>query len=46
MVSTITDTIMSGLPGPRGPPGPVGPPGKLIWIIVVLITSVFVKCKY
>ncbi|CAH2219849.1 Hypothetical predicted protein [Pelobates cultripes] len=27
LVSTITDTIMSGLPGPRGPPGPIGPPG-------------------
>ncbi|KAM4699093.1 collagen alpha-1(XXVI) chain [Discoglossus pictus] len=27
LVSTITDTIVSGLPGPRGPPGPIGPPG-------------------
>uniref|UniRef100_A0A8C5M0T1 Collagen alpha-1(XXVI) chain n=1 Tax=Leptobrachium leishanense TaxID=445787 RepID=A0A8C5M0T1_9ANUR len=27
LVSTITDTIVSGLPGPRGPPGPAGPPG-------------------
>ncbi|XP_063812122.1 collagen alpha-1(XXVI) chain [Pseudophryne corroboree] len=27
LVSTITDTVMSGFPGPRGPPGPIGPPG-------------------
>ncbi|XP_073523873.1 collagen alpha-1(XXVI) chain isoform X2 [Phyllobates terribilis] len=27
LISTITDTIMSGLPGPRGPQGPIGPPG-------------------
>nr|XP_020861422.1 collagen alpha-1(XXVI) chain isoform X2 [Phascolarctos cinereus] len=25
--STIIDTIMAGIPGPRGPPGPPGPPG-------------------
>ncbi|XP_031823890.1 collagen alpha-1(XXVI) chain isoform X1 [Sarcophilus harrisii] len=25
--STIVDTIMAGIPGPRGPPGPPGPPG-------------------
>ncbi|KAG8450728.1 hypothetical protein GDO86_003124, partial [Hymenochirus boettgeri] len=29
LISTITDTLMSGLPGPRGPPGPVGPPGPM-----------------
>ncbi|XP_075450456.1 collagen alpha-1(XXVI) chain isoform X2 [Ascaphus truei] len=27
VVSTITDTIMSGVPGTRGPAGPIGPPG-------------------
>ncbi|XP_019348932.1 collagen alpha-1(XXVI) chain isoform X3 [Alligator mississippiensis] len=27
LASTIIDTIMAGLPGPRGAPGPVGPPG-------------------
>ncbi|XP_025892792.1 collagen alpha-1(XXVI) chain isoform X7 [Nothoprocta perdicaria] len=27
LASTVIDTIMSGLPGPRGAPGPVGPPG-------------------
>ncbi|XP_077150545.1 collagen alpha-1(XXVI) chain [Ranitomeya variabilis] len=27
LISTITDTIMSGLPGPRGPQGPIGPSG-------------------
>lgn len=27
LASTVIDTIMAGLPGPRGAPGPVGPPG-------------------
>ncbi|KAM9117502.1 collagen alpha-1(XXVI) chain isoform 1-T1 [Pangshura tecta] len=27
LASTIIDTILAGLPGPRGAPGPVGPPG-------------------
>lgn len=28
LASTVIDTIMAGLPGPRGAPGPVGPPGN------------------
>ncbi|XP_067393939.1 collagen alpha-1(XXVI) chain isoform X2 [Emydura macquarii macquarii] len=27
LASTIIDTILAGLPGPRGAPGPIGPPG-------------------
>ncbi|XP_058710731.1 collagen alpha-1(XXVI) chain [Poecile atricapillus] len=27
LASTVIDTIMAGLPGPRGAPGPAGPPG-------------------
>ncbi|XP_030916456.1 collagen alpha-1(XXVI) chain isoform X4 [Geospiza fortis] len=27
LASTVIDTILAGLPGPRGAPGPVGPPG-------------------
>uniref|UniRef100_A0A8B9SN90 Collagen type XXVI alpha 1 chain n=1 Tax=Anas platyrhynchos TaxID=8839 RepID=A0A8B9SN90_ANAPL len=27
LASTVIDTIMAGLPGPRGAPGPIGPPG-------------------
>ncbi|XP_021271484.1 collagen alpha-1(XXVI) chain isoform X9 [Numida meleagris] len=27
LASTVIDTIMAGLPGPRGAPGPMGPPG-------------------
>lgn len=28
LASTVIDTIMAGLPGPRGAPGPIGPPGN------------------
>ncbi|XP_066492570.1 collagen alpha-1(XXVI) chain [Tiliqua scincoides] len=27
LASTVIDTILAGLPGPRGAPGPIGPPG-------------------
>lgn len=30
LASTVIDTIMAGLPGPRGAPGPVGPPGNAL----------------
>ncbi|XP_053413765.1 collagen alpha-1(XXVI) chain isoform X2 [Nycticebus coucang] len=27
LASAIVDTVLAGIPGPRGPPGPPGPPG-------------------
>ncbi|XP_054857806.1 collagen alpha-1(XXVI) chain [Eublepharis macularius] len=27
LASTVIDTVLAGLPGPRGAPGPIGPPG-------------------
>ncbi|XP_048375165.1 collagen alpha-1(XXVI) chain [Sphaerodactylus townsendi] len=28
LASTVIDTVLAGLPGPRGAPGPIGPPGS------------------